>query len=310
MRKSIFAWLLIFVLVLGGCAAPTEQGEITAESGEGQQQTEESAAPQTGAGVAVSCMSFNVLAYNTGAQTFPSAEQRAKWVIPFIMEQNADIVGIQEAATEGDFNWADAIVEQTKGVYSARRVDEEIEFGVATMHIGAGLIILYRADRFEMLNSGCSYYFEDSNRYWQWVQLKDKKSGRELYVTNTHFSIDPWIDGKFVPSEGEQLRIWEAEELVAFWEENVGDKALFATGDYNAVVDSAPHTTMQRGIYDLSMEVATNSDGKSTLDFCYVNTKCMEVEKYEFLDSRYTDQNGESHEMSDHNPIMTYAVYK
>ncbi len=309
MKRSVIIWILVFALVLGGCAVPTNPTDIVADNGT-EQQTQQGASSQEGAGVPVSCMSFNILAYNTGAQTFPSADQRVKWVVPFIMEKDADIVGIQEAATQGDFNWADAIVEQTKGTYTARRVDEEIEFGAAKMHIGSGLIILYRTDRFELLDSGCSYYFEDSNRYWQWVQLKDKKSGRELYVTNTHFSIDPWIDGKFVPEEGEQLRTWEAEELLAFWEEKVGDSALFATGDYNAAVDSTPHITLQSGIYNHSLEAAIESDGQSTVDFCYINTKCMEVDKYEFLDARYTDQNGESHDMSDHNPIMTYAIYK
>lgn len=309
MKKYLVLWMMILVLLLGGCAATDEmstEGQASGQASSGEEQNqEENSQPE--AGVEISCMSFNLLSYNTGGTTYDEPQVRAKYSIPFILETNADIVGLQEVDTVKEFNWKETVIEGTKSVYTARCIDEELEYGVKDMNIAAGLVILYRTDRFTLKDSGCTYYFDDAGRFYQWVLLEDKKSGRDLYVTNTHLSINPDSD----PIAGDELRSWEAEELVTFWEETVGDTALFATGDYNARIDTDAHTVyLKRGIYDNSCEAAIESDGESSVDFCYFNTKCMEATKYEMLDRNYTDKDGSKIIMSDHCPIITYAVYK
>ncbi len=301
MKKYIALWLMILMLALSGCAA---------ETGE----TPETPSDQTFATTnAISCMTFNILSYNTGGTTYPEPEDRYKGIIPYILEQDCDIVGIQEADETQAFDWPTKIAEDTKGVYTARRVDEELEYGAKKMNIAAGLMILYRTERFELLNSGCSYFWEDDGRWYQWVLLKDKAANKEIYVTNTHWSINPMAeDGVNRDVErGNFLRSSEAEELVTFWEETVGDKPLFATGDYNCVIDSEPHTEyLRRGIYADTCTNAMDSDGESSVDFIYYNTEAMDIDKYDLMDRDYTFEDGSTVTMSDHCSAITYATYK
>ena len=307
MKKYILLWLMI-LLTFSGCAADKgnapEQQKTDASSGNTTQ--------VSGAGVEISCMTFNILSYNTGGTTYPEPEERYKGIIPHILEQNCDIVGIQEADEEKEFDWPTKIAEDTKGVYTARRIDEEFEHG-GKMNIGAGLMILYRTDRFELLKSGATYYWEDFRRWYQWVLLKDKKANREIYVTNTHWSINPLASDKVTPDvqEGNFLRCSEAEELVTFWEETVGDTALFATGDYNCLIDSEPHTEyLRRGIYSDTCSNAIDSDLESSVDFIYYNPNTMDIDRYDLLPPDYTFEDGSKVTMSDHCSAITYATYK
>ncbi len=311
MKKYICLWTMILLLLFGGCTAKPE--------GQPPQAGSEGAEGSTSEGVSISCMSFNILAYNTGSTTYPLPEERYKGIIPYILEQDADIVGIQEAdeskANEeiADFNWPEKIIEGTKGVYTARRIDEELEYGAKQMNIGAGLMILYRTDRFELLNSGSTYFWEDNGRWFQWVLLKDKKANKEIYVTNTHWSINPMsADGvNYDLEQGNFLRCSQAEELVTWWEENVGDKPLFATGDYNCVIDSDPHLQyLRRGIYRNTCEDALESDGESSVDFIYYNPNAMDIDKYDLMPRDYTFADGTTVTMSDHCSVMSWATYK
>lgn len=309
MKKYILVWLMILLLAFSGCAADkgdmSEQQETDASSGNTTQ--------SSGAGVGISCMTFNILSYNTGGTKFPEPQERYKGIIPYILEENCDIVGIQEADEIKGFDWPTKIIEGTKGVYTARRIDEEFDYGNKKMDIGAGLMILYRTDRFELLNSGATYYWEDYNRWYQWILLKDKKANREIYVTNTHWSINPVAsDGVSRDlQEGNFLRCSEAEELVTFWEETVGDTALFATGDYNCLIDSEPQTDyLRRGIYSETCSDAIDSDMESGVDFIYYNPNTMDIDKYNLMPQDYTFEDGTKVTMSDHCSAITYATYK
>jgi len=300
MKKYIVVWLMILALCLGGCTANTPAGE-TPDTPAGDKTRE------------ISCMTFNILSYNTGGTTYPEPEDRYKVIIPYILEQNCDIVGIQEADETQAFDWPTKIAEDTQSVYTARRVDEELEYGAKKMNIAAGLMILYRTARFEILNSGCSYFWEDDGRWFQWVLLKDKLADKEIYVTNTHWSINPMAeDGVNRDVErGNFLRSSEAEELVTFWEETVGDKPLFATGDYNCVIDSEPHTEyLRRGIYADTCSNAMDTDLESSVDFIYYNTEAMDIDKYQLMPRDYTFEDGSTVTMSDHRSAITYATYK
>lgn len=327
MKKYIVIWMMILLLLLGACApaAETPAGEgstpdntQTTDPVGGAEETEGDETTVEIGDTPISCMSFNILAYNTGGTKYPTPEERYKAIIPYILEQNADIVGIQEAdESHGneeikDFNWPSKIAEDTKSVYTARRIDEEYEYGNKQMNIAAGLMILYRTDRFELLNSGCTYFWEDNGRWFQWVLLKDKKAGKEIYVTNTHWSINPMAaDGVSRDIEqGNFLRCSEAEELVTWWEENVKDKPLFATGDYNCTIDSDPQIQyLTRGIYGETCTAALESDGDSSVDFVYYNTKAMNIEKYQLMPRDYTFADGNKLAMSDHRSVLVHATY-
>ncbi len=259
-----------------------------------------------GAGTKISCMSFNVLSYDTNSAGYAEPAERAELVVQFLREHNADLVGLQEVTNAHGYDWVRTLKEGLSDIYDFRMVtEEEGEVPYTSMSIATGLMFLYKKDRFELLESGGFEYWDDS-RACHWIHLQDNKAGRDLYFTNTHFSID---GGSFL--NGNLLRCGEAIELLNLWQQTVGDTALFATGDYNCKVYDDPQLcVLQKSIYQPSSEVAIESDGFSTVDFCYVNTKATDVERYAFLDNDYSNADGISLDMSDHNPVMTIAVYK
>ena len=261
----------------------------------------------TGTGVEISCMSFNVLSYDTNDENFAEPAERSPLVTAFIMEQNCDIVGLQEVSESDGYNWVKAIAEGVGQRYHFRMLTQEEDSAYTRMGIAAGLMILYRKDRFELRDSGCFEYFEDANRYYQWVKLWDRKAQRELFVTNTHFSIDP----NWNPEYGNIMRTDEAKELAEFWEGTVRATPLFATGDYNSYEYDDPHLLeLQTSVFQPSSLVAESLEGSSTIDFVYLNTLSMQCTRHLYLSSAYTDAAGDRVEMSDHRPVVAYAKYK
>ncbi len=294
--KRIFLFLCA-VLLLGGCAAPNDApAAVPAE-------TKPADAARPGAGVEVSCMSFNILAYNTGNSSYALPEERAPGIISLIREQNADIVGVQEAAQHNGrepFDWVKTLTEELADTYDARVILEDSPSFWDTP-ISAGLIIFYRKGRFTMEDSDCYEYYDDANRYFQWVKLRDEQAGgRTLFVTNTHLSIEA--------SGGNAARVGEAKELYEFWTETVGKEALFGTGDYNCYDFTDPHVILQQGPYQPSYNQPDEA-GAATIDFCYTNTDCMTVTKYQKLEKSYDTPSGNI-DVSDHSAVMTYAAYK
>lgn len=280
--------------------------EIEAVLDPDYQRQEYGATGLQGAGERISCISFNVLSYDTHSAGYAEPAERAELVVDFLREQKADLVGLQEVTNAHGYDWVKTIREGLSDLYDFRMViEEEGEVPYTTMSIATGLMFLYRKDRFELKESGGFEYWDDS-RACHWIRLYDSRAGRDVYFTNTHFSID---GGSFL--NGNRLRCGEALELLSFWKNTVGDNALFATGDYNSKSYDDPHLLiLQKSCYQPSCDVALESDGASTLDFCYVNTKATDVERYEFLDKGYRGEDGIALDMSDHNPVLTVAVYK
>lgn len=254
----------------------------------------------------ISCLSMNVLAYNTGGQENAPPEERLPAMIERIRSLDADIVGVQEAVEDYTYksscDLAFGLTDGLKDLYDSRWLTEEEDSAFTMMEISAGLIIFYKKDRFELRDSGCHEYFDDANRYFQWVKLYDKSVKKEVYVTNTHWSIDN--------NHGAESRVGEGEELAEFWENTVGDAPLFATGDYNCYVYDDAQLRLQQGIYQPSCEAENLPDSTSTIDFCYYNTACMRVTDYRYLSHEYDNGAGQTVTFSDHHPVFTVAEYK
>lgn len=260
----------------------------------------------SGAGVGITCMSFNVLAYNTTDDFYEEPAVRCEAISRFLREQDADLVGLQEVTDAYGFDWVETFENNLGDLYAFAKVTDVEYSPIRDMKIGSGLMFMYRKDRFTLIDSGCYDYWDDSNRMYHWILLEDKKSGREIYFINTHLSIN---NGD--ATMGNRKRCGEALELLDFWKNTVGDTAMFCTGDYNCKVGTQPHEEiLKKSIYQRSLDMAKDSDDGSWLDFCYYNTKCMDIEKYRYIDKTYIYEDGTQIEMSDHTPVMTWAVFK
>lgn len=346
-KRGICTLLMIMILI-SGCAAPMEEPIVAPGKIDTQDQTrqpdqnreEEQSSTQNedpadteseipiyeeekeeappwentfvaggeGAGVEISCMSFNVLSWDTHQIGYEEPAVRAPLVVDFILEQDCDIVGLQEVSEAHGYNWVATLSNGLSHRYNIRILTQEEDSACTTMNISAGLMILYRKDRFEFLDSGCYEYYEDCTRYYQWVKLKDKKSNRELYVTNTHWSINPDWD----PTYGDVQRCDEARELANFWETVVKDTPLFATGDYNSGEYDNPHITQLQDseVFWPASMIAEQLDGVSSIDMVYINNRSMKALRHVLLDRGYKTKDGDMIDMSDHCPVIAYASYR
>lgn len=195
-----------------------------------------SAAADTGSGTprsSVVCedirvMSFNVLDYNTTNSTYAEPRERAEAIVGMIREIAPDVIGIQEAccgcAANGYFNWNTFLRRNLADIYDCRVLTDE---GAVSTTIAKGLMIFYRPDRFEKLDSGYHVYTVDNGRALQWVSLKDTKAGdREICIFNTHFSLKK--DNEVY------LRTQEYAELAQTINTVAVNTPFFAIGDYNS----------------------------------------------------------------------------
>ena len=289
----------------------TTAANTTTESGDDDTNTEKKP---------ISCMSFNVLNGYGNNNDFSDPAIREKWVVEIVKERDPDLVGFQETGYIS-ISWKDKLYNDlcANGDYDMMVLDEQEGCTLGQNTTGAGLIIIWKKDRFELKDDGCFQYTQYSKqiRFFQWVKLYDKKYDKTIFMTNTHLSINSDSQSGDV-NGGIALRNSEAQELYSFWKKNVtDDTVLFATGDYNAKLTEVAHRTFQtNGTFMPSNELAFEYDGTAYVDFVYTTPHNVEVEKSITLSYSFKDRLDKQdlpdtyYAPSDHNPVMMWGFYK
>ncbi len=277
----------------------------------------------------ISCMSFNLLSYDTHKSGFEPPADRFPYVLATIDKYAPDLLGVQEACEKdsgGDsvFDWYGemiAAMDERGYAFSSLKSHGEA-FEREKQNIGCGLIIFYKKDRFTLNDSGLYQFPHDKVRFYHWVKLTDEKYGRSVLFTNTHFSINQKVVDARVSVAGNAFRTVEAVRLINFWAENCPpDTALFATGDYNSIPSADPQVVLRSKQFQPSNLVAKEWDDCGsmyssrqfyTLDFCYVNPEATDIDAYRVIrDTFPSDADCKlAGYPSDHRAIMTYATYK
>ncbi len=260
----------------------------------------------------ITCLSFNVL---LDGANYPPAAERQPHVVKIINDVSADIVGLQEAGRDSSRDWPGYIEKNMSSEYAYQPIDADADYTDGHMNGTGGLIILYKKERFEKLDSGAFKYSDNENqrRWFHWVKLKDKKTNKTVFVTNTHWSIDRDSTGAASAAAGDSHRSKQANELMNFWKKNVknGD-LLFATGDYNCKVGSKWGQMVSRNGFEESATVcgtASVTMAESKIDHCFVNTNSVEVWDAQMLSVDYT-VGGTTKKCSDHQPYLIEVSYK
>lgn len=244
------------------------------------------------------CMSFNILGCDdAGKDLYAPSEIRCECIARYLSEMKTDIVGIQEAGSHHRlYNWMENLSRRIdeNGVYGVAKIDDDEEFMATTqtfedkkVPLSVGLIILYKKDKFDLIERGAHRYSTDElqERYFQWVHLRDKENDLDIFVTNTHWSINWDKNGKVSPEWGAIYRTKQANELRSFWEEKVGNNILFATGDYNCRQDSDWALLAENGIYKQAVNVGDKDWNLGDhIDHIYINPDATSVEDLRFLD--------------------------
>ncbi len=173
-------------------------------------------------------MSFNIriqLSSDTGERNW---ENRKNGCVKAIRKHNPDIIGLQEASS-GQKAFLKKELHKyilVDGNTKPDTIDEETKNGFNP--------ILFRADRFELLDYGSFWLNEDQTpekkgwdaeyvRTANWVKLRFRKSGQIIFLFNTHFD-----------NSGEEARRESASLIVGEIKRIAGsDAAIFLTGDLN-----------------------------------------------------------------------------
>lgn len=206
-----------------------------------------------------------------------------------------DVFGTQE----GYFHQLDSIVSGSGGAYAyvAHGRDDGQKGGETSA-------ILYKPEKFELLDSGCFWFAEDSSkpvlgwdaqckRICSWARLKDKKSGKDFYFFCLHFD-----------HIGKVARQKSAEMILKNVGEIAGEKPFIVVGDFNLPPSSEPmKTIMNNGLFVDSMSASKTApyigstgtyhgylgyspkNNSERIDYVFVS-KGIEVEKYGVLTDR------------------------
>lgn len=280
-RKALFAFTLAFLLVISFGMAQND----------------------------IRVMSFNIRFANPqdGVDFWPNRKEMAASMIRF---NEADIVGLQEAM-RSQLDDLEALL-PGYAWYGLCRTDGSVnpepdnEFSA----------VLYRRDRFELLDSATFWLSENPDkvgskgwdaalpRICSWIKLRDKRSGKEFYHFNIHFD-----------HRGEQARAESAKLLVKRIGEIAGASPAILTGDFNCVPTDEPYrilTAKGSGLADaLFLSEIPHHGPLSTwsgfqfpgmpgrrIDYIFVNNK-VEVRKHAILSDCWSGRFP-----SDHLPVL------
>lgn len=258
-------------------------------------------------------MTFNIRYDNPDDGSDIWANRKDK-VISMINFYDADIVGTQE-------------VLKNQKTYLDEHLKDFISVGVGRedgVDKGEFSAVFFKKDRFELLNSGTFWLSETPEvigsvgwdaaleRISTWTKLKDKITGKEFFIFNTHYD-----------HIGKQARIKSSELIIAKIKSIADNLPVILTGDFNVTEDNDAYKTIVAGpdlkMYDAQFnssephhgpnwtfhgfeEVAENERPK--IDYIFVNDK-ITVLKHGVLSDRF-----DGGYPSDHLPVLIEAVIK
>lgn len=235
---------------------------------------------------------------------WPHRKENVKALIRY---HDFDIIGTQE----GFVHQLQDLLEMPGFAYVGAGRDDGKEAGEHSA-------ILYKTDRFEVLESGDFWLRENPeepglgwdatccNRICSWAKFADKGTGKEFFVFNAHFDHQ----GVIARQESGKLMVEKIKEIA-------GDAPVICTGDFN----STPETEQIKALSTLLNDTYTvtkmppygpvgTSNGfrftaamKNRIDYVFVSDH-FEVSKYAALtdakDQRYP---------SDHLPVVAQISF-
>lgn len=259
-----------------------------------------------------SCMSFNILGSDsteTISRKIPTRDIRCAPIVSLIQSYNADIICIQEAKHASSLNWLDLFTKNLSNSY--RSISYESEAGT-TQKLSTGLMILFKPDLFELVDHGYQDYSstEKQPRSFIWARLRDLRENKIIYVTNTHWSINWDSEGNISIEAGDEHRTKQANELLSFWEREVGSAALLGCGDYNCSENTKWYDLLSRCEYKDAYTVVENPSEKygRGVDHCFVNPESMCVTECQRIRDTF-EYEGRMCRYSDHYPILLKVNY-
>lgn len=234
---------------------------------------------------------YTVMSYNDGGNAVTSIKQIAK----IVKDYKPDLIGFQEfqqihytSYYKNTLSEYDVIYYESDGTtYNSQP-------------------IFYLKDKFELIDSGrqwlsdtpdvpySKYDKSDYIRSYTYAVLKDKETGLEFVMVNTHIDY---------VSAAISLQVAKLLELT----ERFGDMPMFYTGDFNMTSSHDGYGLMSEAGYLPTYLTAkgakvtpTMVGGKYTIDFCFADISKITCNAY-----RVINNHAHSNTASDHYPIFS-----
>lgn len=182
---------------------------------------------------------------------------RREYCIELIQEQNADVICLQEVAALQNKDFTEAFQGYRQHGFVGPTSDRNLPGFAAIRNV-----IYFRDDRYEQTSAGgytLSYSPLEEHvklpgegvglaRHVSWVRLKDRKTGGEMRVLNTHWSLKTL------------LRQMEARIMAQEAAQYLPDFPQILCGDLNSNLDSPEQTILQAANWSDSY-LAVNPEG-------------------------------------------------
>lgn len=225
---------LIFILIACCCACGVSKGsDLDADA------AQDAASDTTPAPTSVRVMTFNVLCSFCGKEGYDSWSERLVYFADLFARHDPDLIGLQELFTPEE---VETILADTPG-YEA--LFFEGVMGPLMLDFYPDAAILYRSERFEVVESGFYWLAETPDEPWSagwaetnlprlvaWAHLRQIEDGRDLYFATTHFDNNPPNQDMSAPLFVERSRVW-AEEM-----------PVILTGDFNSQPTDPAYATL------------------------------------------------------------------
>lgn len=235
-----------------------------------------------------------------------SITRRAGRLAKLIELYQPDIIGTQEVIKP----WYDFFEAKYAGTYGIVGAYAD---GIGTT-AGSMSGILYKLDRFELLESGCFWLsdtpqeiskLEQSKkpRTCSWALLKDKKSGKTFLMSNTHLD-----------TASNEVRLAQYKVIAEQLADKFAQYPAVLTGDFNATPDSTTYAEVTKTFSDSHLSAkhkATDieftvhhygKDDDQRIDYCFYNNGFV-AEDYRILTEQFDGY------VSDHYGVLTKYTF-
>lgn len=254
----------------------------------------------------ITVATYNLPIVNNNPEEINAWPNRIGTIKGMVCFHEFDIFGVQETF----INQLQDLCEIEGFAYTGHGRDDGIDMGE---HVA----ILYKTDRFDLLDSGDFWLSETPNkpslgwdatccnRISSWGKFKDVKTNKEFFFFNVHFD-----------HEGTRARIESAKLMVEKIQEIAQGEPVICVGDFNSLPETEQIKTMQTFLKNSRLVSATppygpkgtwnafdfNSPLDRLIDYIFVSST-IDVLKYGVL----TD-NVDCKYPSDHLPVVTKVV--
>jgi endonuclease/exonuclease/phosphatase family metal-dependent hydrolase len=243
---------------------------------------------------------------NDGENAWPNRKEMVKGLIRF---HDFDICGTQE----GYKHQLDDILQLGNYAYVGVGRDDG-------KNAGEHSAILYKKDRFEVIENGDFWYSETPdvpgkgwdatccNRICSWAKFRDNETRKVFFVFNSHYDHQ----GRIARKNSSLLLLKQLKKIA-------GDFPVFCTGDFNATPNDEPMQIIyndgkMKDSYIVTKQPPYGTAGttnsfdlrspmKNRIDYIWV-TESIAVTRYGVLNEQ---QYGRF--PSDHFPVMIHAVF-